>query len=116
MFQERVRCATGPSGDVVGFGVLGFWRDRVRAATGWVSGSTGGCNFVSAVGSILGGGVCTLGDGGSTLEDGCRTAGAGCCDVGDRRACRLSFVLGTGGGGGSWYVVVMSPYQLPSAF
>ena len=85
MFREQVRCNTGPSGDVVGFGVLGVWQDRVRAATGWVSGSTGICTLGSAVSSTLGGGACTLGDGGSTLGDVCRTPGAGCCAVGDRR-------------------------------
>ena len=116
MFQERVRCATGPSGDVVGFGVLGIWQDRVRAATGWVSVSTGSCTLGSAVGITLGGGACALGDGGSTLGDGCRNPGAGWCVVGYKCVSHLSFIVGTGGGGGSWYVVVMSPYQLPSAF
>ena len=70
MFQERVQCATAPSGDVVGFGVLGVWKDRVCAATGWVFISTGSCTLGSAGGSTLGGDACTLGDGGSTLGDG----------------------------------------------
>ena len=77
MFRERVRCATGLSGDVVGFSVLDVWLDRVRAATGWMFGSTGSCTLGSVVGSTLGGGSCTLGDGGSTHGDGCLTLGYG---------------------------------------
>ena len=116
MFRERVRCATGLSGDVVGFSVLGVWRDRVRAATGWVFGSMGRCTLGSTGGTTLGGGACTLGDGGYTLGDGCCTFGAGCSAVGDRCSSHLSFIVGTGGGGGSWALMVISPDHLPSAF
>ena len=101
MFQERVQCATAPSGDVVGFGVLGVWKDRVCAATGWVSGSTGSYTIGSSGGITLGGGAFTLGDGGSTLGDGCRNPEASCYAVGDMRSSHLSFIVGTGDGGGS---------------
>ena len=92
----------------MGFSVLDVCRDRVRAATGWVFGSTGSFTRGS-VGSItLGGCVYTLVDGGSTLGDGCRI-------LGDRRSSHMSFIVGTGGGGGSW-VLVLSPDHLPIAF
>ena len=107
MFQERVLCATGSSGDVVGFSVLGVWRNRVCTEIGWVFGSTGSCTLGSAGVSTLGGGACTFGDGGSTLGYGCRI-------LGDRRSSYLSFVVGTGGGGGAWEVL-LSPEHLPSA-
>ena len=109
MFREWVRCATGSSGDVVGFSVLDVWQDRVRAATGWVFGSAGSCTLGSAVSSTLGGGAFNLGYGVYTLGD-------GCCDVGYRRSSHLSFMVGTGGGDGSWGLMVMSPDHLPSAF
>ena len=101
MFRDWVRCATSSFGDVVGVSVLDVWGDRVRAATGWVFGSTGRCTLGSTGGSTLGGGAYTLGDGGSTLGDGCRTLGVGCCSFGDRRSSHLSFIVGTGGCGGS---------------
>ena len=101
---------------MVGFGVLSVWRDRVCASTGWVSGSTGICTLGSAGGITLGGGACALGNGGSTLVDGCCNPGSGCYDVGDRCSSHLSFIVGTGGGGGSWAMMVMSPDLLPSTF
>ena len=76
--------------------------------TGWVFGSTGSCTLGIVVGSTLGGGNCNLGDGGSTLGDGCRI-------LGDRPSSHMSFIVGTGGGGGSW-VLVLSPDHLPIAF
>ena len=104
MFQCRMQCATSSSCDVVGFS----WSNRVRAATGGVFCSKGRCTLGSAGGSTLGDGVCTIGDGGSTL-------GAGWRILGYRRSYHLSFVVGTGGGGGAWGVV-LSPYHLTSVF
>ena len=108
MFRERVQCATGLSCDVAGFSVLDVWRDQVRAATGWMFCSTESCTLGSAGSSNFGGGACTLGSGGSTL-------GAVCRILGYRRSSHMSFVLGTGGGGGAWGVV-LSLDHLPSAF
>ena len=88
--------------------MLDVWRYRVCALTGWVFFVPGSCNIGSVGGSTLVGGACTLGDGGSTL-------GAGCRILGDRRSSHLSFVVGTGGGGGAWGVV-LSPDHLPSVF
>ena len=93
------------------FSEIAFARDLC-----WVSGSTGSCTIGSASGSTLGCDVCTLGDDGFTLGDGCCTPGAGCCAVGDRRSSHLSFIVGTGGGGRSWALRVVSLDYLPSAF
>ena len=83
MFRERVRCATGSFGDVVGFSVLAVWQDRVRATTGWGFGSTRSFTLGIVGGSTLGGGACTIGDGGFTLGD-------VCCILGDRRSSHFS--------------------------
>ena len=88
--------------------MLDVWRDQVCAATGWVFCSPGSCTIGSVGVSTLVGGACTLGSGGSTL-------GAGCRIIGDRRSSHISFVVGTGGGGGAWGVL-LSPDHLPSAF
>ena len=88
--------------------MLDVCRNRVRAATGSVFFSPVSCTIGIAGGSTIGGGACTLGAGGSTL-------GSGCHILGDRRSSYLSFVVGTGGSGGAWGVI-LSPDHLPSAF